>query len=89
MAIPHHRHPQSLTQHAGHSKSIPVNIVVNGTPREVPEGITIAALLSKLEVTAKHVAVEVNLELVPRARHGEHQLREADHLEVVTLVGGG
>jgi sulfur carrier protein len=66
-----------------------VNILVNGTPRELPDGSTIAALLSRLEVTAKHVAVEVNLELVPRARHGEYQLREADRLEVVTLVGGG
>jgi sulfur carrier protein len=35
------------------------------------------------------VAVEVNLQLVPRARHAEQQLREADRLEVVTLVGGG
>ena len=66
-----------------------MNILVNGTPREVPEGTTIAALLGELELTARHVAVEVNLELVPRARHAEHQLREADRLEVVTLVGGG
>ena len=66
-----------------------VNIFINGTPREVPQGTTIAELLSQLEVTARHVAVEVNLELVPRARHGEHKLCEADSLEVVTLVGGG
>jgi sulfur carrier protein len=42
-----------------------------------------------LEILPKHVAVEVNLELVPRARHAEHRLREKDRLEVVTLVGGG
>ena len=66
-----------------------MNILVNGKRREVPEGITIAALLSKLEITERHVAVEVNLELVPRARHGVHSLREEDRLEVVTLVGGG
>jgi sulfur carrier protein len=40
-------------------------------------------------MAARHVAVEVNLELVPRARHREFRLREADRLEVVTLVGGG
>jgi thiamine biosynthesis protein ThiS len=66
-----------------------VNIVVNGAEREVTAGITIARLLEQLEMTAKHVAVEVNLELVPRARHGEYQLHESDRLEVVTLVGGG
>lgn len=66
-----------------------MNILVNGSPRQVPEGITISGLLAELEVTTKHVAVEVNLELVPRARHGEYQLHETDRLEVVTLVGGG
>jgi thiamine biosynthesis protein ThiS len=66
-----------------------VNILVNGTPREVPQGTTVAELLSQLKMTARHVAVEVNLELVPRASHHEFQLREADRLEVVTLVGGG
>ncbi len=66
-----------------------MNILVNGAQHDVPERTTIAALLAQLELTARHVAVEVNLELVPRARHGEHELREADRLEVVTLVGGG
>ena len=36
-----------------------------------------------------YVAVEVNLELVPRRRHAEHVLRDGDRVEVVTLVGGG
>jgi sulfur carrier protein len=66
-----------------------VNILVNGAEREVPDGITIAALLRELEITARHVAVEVNLQLVPKARHAEHLLREDDRMEVVTLVGGG
>jgi sulfur carrier protein len=66
-----------------------VNILVNGAPREVPEGTTVAALLSQLKMTARHVAVEVNLELVPRAQHGQFPLHEADRLEIVTLVGGG
>lgn len=66
-----------------------MNVFVNGTPHELPERATIAMLLAQLEVTQRQVAVEVNLTLVPRARHGEHQLREADRLEVVSLVGGG
>jgi sulfur carrier protein len=66
-----------------------VKIVVNGSTHEVPAGTTIAQLLERLELTARGVAVEVNLELIPRARHAEHELHEADELEVVTLVGGG
>lgn len=66
-----------------------VNIFLNGTPRDVSEGTTIAQLLRELDMPARHVAVEVNLKLVPRALHAEHQLRQSDRLEVVTLVGGG
>ena len=66
-----------------------MNVFVNGAPRDVPEQTTVAKLLAELDVTPRLVAVEVNLELVPRARHGEHLLREGDRLEVVTLVGGG
>ena len=66
-----------------------MKILVNGSKRDVPEGTTITQLLGELEIPARAVAVEVNLQLVPRARHAEHQLREADRLEVVTLVGGG
>lgn len=66
-----------------------MNILINGTRREVPEGITIAALLHELDITERHVAVEVNHELVPRAQHAARALAEEDRLEVVTLVGGG
>lgn len=66
-----------------------MTIILNGETREVAPGTTVADLLGELEVLPKHVAVEVNLELVPRGRHAEHALRENDRLEVVTLVGGG
>ena len=66
-----------------------MTITLNGETRNVATGTTVADLLAELEVLPKHVAVEVNLELVPRARHAEHSLRDNDRLEVVTLVGGG
>lgn len=66
-----------------------MTITLNGESREVAPGTTVAELLSELDVPAKHVAVEVNLELVPRGVHCEHVLRDDDRLEVVTLVGGG
>ncbi|MCI0493124.1 MAG: sulfur carrier protein ThiS [Planctomycetes bacterium] len=66
-----------------------MRIQVNDQPRDVPDGTTVAALLQELDVKQPHVAVEVNLEVVPRAQHSETVLRQGDRLEVVTLVGGG
>lgn len=66
-----------------------VQISFNGQPRTIPPGTTVADLLARLELRPAYVAVEVNLELVPRQRHAQHLLREGDQVEVVTLVGGG
>lgn len=66
-----------------------MQIFINGEPRTVAADATLANLLAELGVEPRHVAVEVNLELVPRQKHSDHRLQEGDHLEVVTLVGGG
>ena len=66
-----------------------MRVVVNGAARELAAGTTVAALVEQLELAPEQVAVEVNRELVPRARRGERVLAEGDELELVTLVGGG
>lgn len=66
-----------------------MQIAINGTPREVAEGITVAELLVRLELRPQQVAVEVNRELVPRTRHPAQVLLAGDAVEIVTLVGGG
>jgi sulfur carrier protein len=66
-----------------------MQIQVNGEPRDVNEGATLGSLLEEMEIRLPHVAVELNLEVVPRAEHGQTNLREGDRLEIVTLVGGG
>lgn len=66
-----------------------VKITLNGDPRDVEPGTTVAELLEQLGMQPKFVAVERNLELVPRATHAECILNDADRLEIVTLVGGG
>jgi sulfur carrier protein len=66
-----------------------MRIEVNGQARGVRPGTTVAALLEELGLAGKFVAVEVNLELVPKARHAERALADGDRLEIVTLVGGG
>lgn len=66
-----------------------LSITCNGRSRTVAEGTTVSALLAELGLEPRHVAVEVNLELVPRAQHAARPLAEGDQLEIVTLVGGG
>jgi sulfur carrier protein len=66
-----------------------MTIQVNGQPHEFETGMSVAELLGELGVIQAHVAVELNLDVVPRARHAETMLHDGDRLEVVTLVGGG
>jgi sulfur carrier protein len=66
-----------------------VQITVNGEPREVPDGQTVAALMASLGPARGPTAVEVNRELVPRSEHASRRLAEGDAIEIVTLVGGG
>jgi thiamine biosynthesis protein ThiS len=66
-----------------------MQIFVNGKPREVEAGDTVATLLQSLGLDPRQLAVERNLELVPRSEHADTPLVPGDRLEVVTLVGGG
>jgi thiamine biosynthesis protein ThiS len=62
---------------------------MNGEVRQVPENLTLASLMDWLQLPADRVAVELNLEIVPRNRWSETTIRQGDRLEVVHLVGGG
>ncbi|MCE9673695.1 sulfur carrier protein ThiS [Myxococcus stipitatus] len=66
-----------------------MQVWVNGETREVPEATSLAALLESLRIGGPGVAVEVNAEVVRRARHPEHLLQPGDRVEIVTFVGGG
>lgn len=63
--------------------------LVNGEPLELPVGTSLAELLVRLGLDRRRVAVEVNLEVIPRARHESLRLQDGDRLEIVTFVGGG
>jgi sulfur carrier protein len=66
-----------------------MQIQLNGEPREVAADTTIDELLKELQLDDRTLAVERNLQLVPRTEHMGVLLAEGDRLEVVTLVGGG
>lgn len=67
-----------------------MDIFLNGDPVSLPDpAATVAALLAAQGLAERRVAVEVNGEIVPRGRHGEHRLRAGDKVEIVHALGGG
>lgn len=66
-----------------------MNVVVNGEGREVPDGLTVAGLLAHLGLPAERVAVERNLEILPRTQWDALPVAPGDRYEVVQFVGGG
>jgi len=66
-----------------------MQIILNGNPTEVPDGIAMDDLIEWLELTSQRLAVEVNEKLVPRSRFGEHHLTPSDRVEIIQAVGGG
>jgi sulfur carrier protein len=66
-----------------------MHIQLNGEPFELPDGDTVAALLTRLDLAGRRVAVELNLDIVPRSQHESTALNEGDQVEVVHAIGGG
>lgn len=66
-----------------------MQVLVNGEPRELAAGTSLAALLEEMMLADRPLAVERNHEIVPRACRAQIILQPGDRLELVTLVGGG
>lgn len=66
-----------------------MHIQLNGETLELPEGASVADLIERLELTGRRVAVERNLDIVPRSQYGSTVLADGDRLEVVHAIGGG
>jgi sulfur carrier protein len=66
-----------------------LSIRLNGDPIQCPPGLSLLQLLELRGYKPQLVVVEFNGEILPRARWAEQPVREADGVEVVTIVGGG
>jgi sulfur carrier protein len=66
-----------------------MDLTVNGSACQVPDGLTVRGLVEHLGLTEGPVAVEINRVIVPRARHAEHVVAPGDVVEIVHFVGGG
>jgi thiamine biosynthesis protein ThiS len=66
-----------------------MTVKINGESREIPDGLNVVALLKHLGMAGDRVAVERNLDILPRARWSETQVQPNDEFEIVHFVGGG
>ena len=66
-----------------------MQLIVNGETRDFPDIADVAGLVSALGLDTRKVAVERNLEIVPRSVYGLTRLVEGDRIEIVAFVGGG
>jgi thiamine biosynthesis protein ThiS len=64
-------------------------LTVNGEARSVPAGTTVAGLLALIGLAERKVAVERNLEIVPRSAYASTVLAPGDAIEIVHFIGGG
>ncbi len=66
-----------------------INLILNGDPCEVAENTTISGLLVELDLAEGKVAIERNLEIVPKSAFGKVQIQNDDRIEIVHFIGGG
>lgn len=66
-----------------------ISVIVNGEPKEAGSGATVCELLDALGVRAARVAIERNLQILPRSDWATTQVAAGDRYEIVQFVGGG
>jgi thiamine biosynthesis protein ThiS len=66
-----------------------MRLTINGEPREIPGAADVAGLVAALSLDARKVAVERNLEIVPRSLYKATPLSDGDRIEIVHFIGGG
>ncbi len=66
-----------------------MQLTINGETRELPDGLKAGELIERLGLQNRRLAVEVNLEIVPRGELPRYVLQPGDRVEIVQAIGGG
>jgi sulfur carrier protein len=66
-----------------------IQVTVNGAAQRFEQPLAVSALIEKMALAGKKIAVERNGEIVPRSLHKEILVEDGDRLEIVVAVGGG
>ncbi|HYB89710.1 MAG TPA: sulfur carrier protein ThiS [Candidatus Binataceae bacterium] len=69
--------------------SLAITITLNGEPYALDGDASVAALVEKLKMRPTRIAVEVNREVIPKAKYAETILHPGDSVEIINFVGGG
>jgi thiamine biosynthesis protein ThiS len=77
------------TRHMESAETKTIEVVVNGQPRRVPQGLFLDSLLVLLEIDPSRVAVERNLTIARKTDWAATRVEPGDRLEIVWFVGGG
>ena len=66
-----------------------MQITLNGEAKMLEKATTIAGLVADLQLDAKKIAIEKNLEIVPKSHYEEERVHDGDAIEIVECIGGG
>ena len=66
-----------------------IQVIVNGAPQRFEQPLDVAALIARMQLAGKRIAVEKNGEIVPKSALGATMIADGDRLEIVVAVGGG
>ena len=69
--------------------SSPIKIFINGDLKKIPQETNIVSVLESLNISTKHIAIEINENLVFRSDWQETNLKDGDKIEIVKAIGGG
>ena len=66
-----------------------MRVTLNGEPRDLRDGLTVAQLVDDLGLRRRRIAIEINLDVLARDTYDAHQLCDGDVVEIVHFIGGG
>jgi sulfur carrier protein len=66
-----------------------MRVTLNGEPRDLRDGLTVAELVNELGLRVRRIAVEINLDVLARDDYERRALRDGDVVEIVQFIGGG
>lgn len=66
-----------------------MQLFINGQKQDVKSNITVSDLLKQLQINSAAIALELNLNIVPKNQFETTVLKEGDKLEIISFVGGG
>lgn len=66
-----------------------IKIKLNGKDKEINDRMSVSQFLEELKINPEGVVVELNLQVLNKAKYGATDIKEGDNVEIINFVGGG